>query len=321
MKLVFTICSNNYLSQAICLGDSLLEHNPYDNFVIVLVDRIEGIKSLRNRIKYELIEVEQIVGSRINELSKVYNIIELNTAVKPSVFKFFFQNEDVKSIIYLDPDILVYNSFQELYTKQKSFNFIMTPHITTPSDGSVAPSDIVFISGGVFNLGFISISRTEESLKILDWWENKLLNKGAKVNLFADLFYDQLWMNLIVSFSGSVFVERNLGYNMAPWNIHERKLSFCQGQYSVNDKYPLIFYHFSGFKYNREAFISVHTQNKISEREDIIKIYKDYRQKLTSAKYLEFSKVKCYYKTKKINKDNMIRSFLRRIVLKVLYRI
>lgn len=35
-KLAFTICSANYLAQAIALGDSLLQHNPGYTFVIGL---------------------------------------------------------------------------------------------------------------------------------------------------------------------------------------------------------------------------------------------------------------------------------------------
>jgi len=40
-KLAFTICSANYLAQAIALGDSLLQHNPSYTFVIGLVDEIK----------------------------------------------------------------------------------------------------------------------------------------------------------------------------------------------------------------------------------------------------------------------------------------
>ena len=59
-KLAFTICSANYLAQAIALGDSLLQHNPRYTFIIGLVDEISDHKSLPVQISYPLIPIKDI---------------------------------------------------------------------------------------------------------------------------------------------------------------------------------------------------------------------------------------------------------------------
>lgn len=130
-KLAFTICSANYLAQAIALGDSLLQHNPSYTFVIGLVDEINENKDLPVPITYPLIPIKDIEIPNFNGFCAQYNITELNTAVKPFYFSYLFdKNEAVQSIVYLDPDIFVYHSFELLEKHIASNQIILTPHIT-----------------------------------------------------------------------------------------------------------------------------------------------------------------------------------------------
>ena len=73
MNLVFTICSNNYLAQAISLGASLLRHNPDYIFKIGLVDRRNEMIQY-DQIPYELVEVEKIGISDFDDMFKRYSI-------------------------------------------------------------------------------------------------------------------------------------------------------------------------------------------------------------------------------------------------------
>jgi hypothetical protein len=109
MTLVFTLCSNNYLAQAINLGNSLLKYNPSYLFKIGLVDRKNNSIDY-SAVPYEIIEVENIGINDFEELYKKFNITELSTAVKPFYFHYFFLGGNaVTDVIYLDPDILVYS--------------------------------------------------------------------------------------------------------------------------------------------------------------------------------------------------------------------
>ena len=42
MKIAFTICSLNYFSQALSLGESLKKTNPQYEFIIGLVDKLDA---------------------------------------------------------------------------------------------------------------------------------------------------------------------------------------------------------------------------------------------------------------------------------------
>jgi hypothetical protein len=73
MVLVFTLCSNNYLAQAITLGNSLLVYNPDYIFKIGLVDRSSDTINYTN-IPFEIIEVESIGIKAFDDMFKRYNL-------------------------------------------------------------------------------------------------------------------------------------------------------------------------------------------------------------------------------------------------------
>ena len=246
MTLVFTLCSNNYLAQAITLGDSLLRHNPGYNYVIGLVDRKNSDIDY-SIIPYEILEVEKIGITTIEEMYRKYDLIELNTAVKPFYFKHFFINRNnLESIIYLDPDILVYAPFTELEADLRSSDIIITPHFTTPLNDDKLQTEEDFLNSGLYNLGFIAVKKTSEGLEMINWWAERLLNK-AYIDLSRGLFTDQIWINFVPLFFNKVKILKHPGYNMAYWNLHERRVSKKEKEYYVNKQYPLVFYHFSGF--------------------------------------------------------------------------
>jgi hypothetical protein len=312
-KLAFTICSANYLAQAIALGDSLLQHNPSYTFVIGLVDEINENKDLPVPITYPLIPIKDIEIPNFNGFCAQYNITELNTAVKPFYFSYLFdKNEAVQSIVYLDPDIFVYHSFELLEKHAASNQIILTPHITKPINDDKYPTETDFLNAGIYNLGFIALRRGNESLAFIDWWKDRLTHL-CKIDFEKGLFVDQLWLNFATLFYKEVFVLTNPGYNMAYWNLQERSLSKNEGGvYMVNSDYPLVFYHFSGYDLHKQYAISKY-QNRFdfSDRKDIMPLFNNYHQDVMSRGFDAFAAIPCKYI---INSEKKKPSFIKQLV-------
>jgi hypothetical protein len=147
---------------------------------------------------------------------------------------------------------------------------------------------------GVYNLGFIAVKRSHNSLTMLKWWETKLRHECI-VDLTRGLFVDQLWANLIPAYFDKVLIDKYPGYNMAHWNLHERSLSNTKNGYMVNNV-PLIFYHFSHYSPTRpEEIAAFHTRFDFNTRPDLVEIYQFYKEALLKAKYLELKKIRCHY--------------------------
>lgn len=289
MVTVFTLCSANYLAHAKALGDSLVEHNPDYHFVIGLVDRVPAELEASYWYPYDLIPVEKLNISGFDKMADDYNVVELNTAVKPFYIDYLYRRDaTIEAVIYLDPDILVFSSFDSLASKLKAYSIILTPH-SSSFDNSPANLDheITVLTVGLYNLGFIATSRGKTTFAFLDWWQ-KRVRHCCHYRPGSGVFVDQLWLNLAPLYFSEVYIEKDPGYNMSYWNHFERHLSRRNGRYVVNDVYDLVFYHFSGYNPSKPEMASSRGKVKItpfSERPDLKPIYDDYRIALSSKGY------------------------------------
>jgi hypothetical protein len=190
--------------------------------------------------------VEKLGLPGFRSLAFKYNILEFNTAVKPSFFKYLFDGGADKAI-YFDPDIYLFRPAELIYEALNSACVVLTPHLLspTPDPDHIYENDLLVT--GVFNLGFIAVSNTSQGRRFLDWWEERCLRFGFE-DLRCGLFVDQKWIIHAPCFFDSIHILRDVGCNVAYWNLHERSLSATQEGYAVNDCAPLVFFHFSGYK-------------------------------------------------------------------------
>ena len=304
MKVAFTICSNNYLAQAKTLGDSLKSTNPDYAFVIGLVDIFSDEIDYTFFQPYEIVPIDKIGIPDFEAMVDKYDITELNTAVKPYLFNFLFKrNEKVESVLYFDPDIYIYRGLDFLEGCLAENNIVVTPHFMTPIFDNFRLGEPDILNAGLYNLGFLGVARSTESQKFLDWWMIKLKDQ-CLIDLANGLFVDQLWVNFAPLYFEKVFILRHLGYNIAYWNLHERALTNRDNSYFVNTDFPLVFFHFSGFNFNNPQKISKH-QNRYNfeQRPDLVPVFEDYHQIVVSNKFMELSKIPCFYiKPKNSNK-------------------
>jgi hypothetical protein len=271
-----TIVSKNYFAYARTLYASFILHNPDAKFFVLLVDENNDDIALSQE-PFEVIEAFSLNIPGFKQAAFKFDIMELNTNVKPSFLKYLLHDRGVAKLIYLDPDILLYNELSEVYSQLSTFNIVITPHCISPINDNYRPAEQDFLLSGVYNLGFIGISNSQESYRFLDWWEQRCLKLG-----FAEprmgLFVDQKWINFAPCFFEGVSILKHPGYNMAYWNLHERAIENKNGQWIVNGEYPLVFYHFSGIACDDQQQISRHQDRfDLTNRPDLIDIFKEYR--------------------------------------------
>lgn len=301
-RVVFTICSNNYLAQALTLGESFKKHNENVRFVICLLDKKKNVENIIKDYDIEIIEIEDILKEKVYELSAMYDIVEFNTSVKPSIFKHFLNIENYGSAIYIDPDIVIFNSLDELFKMQESFDAIVTPHITSSTKNTFAPDEMCFIQTGIYNFGFASFTKSSQTLELLDWWEDKLFSGLCLDAPHRHLFTDQLWMNFTPAFVDKCLVLRHPGYNVAPWNLNERHLDFVDNKFVVNGK-PLYFFHFSSMKVENNGCLPYSTK-LMSEIPYLDKIFDIYKERILKNHIQELSQVVCAYETQPLGANN-----------------
>ncbi|MCT8340055.1 hypothetical protein MG296_08305 [Flavobacteriaceae bacterium TK19130] len=297
-EVAFTICSNNYLGQALALKESFLEHNPGFQFYIVLVD------TKHPNIDYDVVKparllpIADIETLDVPDLIERYYIIELNTSVKPTAFKYLTNlHPNATALYYLDPDLYFYNSVQALNDKLQTKTGLLTPHVLSPipRDG-LEPEENTFLRFGIYNLGFFAINpQREEAKRLLDWWEERVVKYGYD-RPTKGYFVDQLWMAQAPLFFKDIEVLDSYGYNMAPWNLHEREIITIQEDNIVlNDGNSLIFYHFSKLSEDPQAISREYNRYDFSDFPKLKKIYKEYMAHLKKVDYHSYKKIPIGY--------------------------
>lgn len=296
MITVLTICSANYLAHAKVLGNSLAQSSAECHFVIGLVDRVPAELPPDYWYPFELIPVEDLRIPKFEGMAWKYNIIELNTAVKPFFMEHLYKrNQNVSSVIYLDPDILVFGSFKSMLEKLRSCNILVTPHSCTYDNSLMnVRYEISMLCTGIYNLGFVATSRTETTFAFLKWWQERVRDHSYH-RPGSGVFTDQLWVTLAPLYFPGIEVETDPGYNMCYWNHFERRLSIEGGHYIVNGKHDLVFYHFSSYSPLKPDSVSSRPNEMVgsfAERPDLRSIYDDYRNRLMAAGYATVSSLK-----------------------------
>src|SRR5664279_5896315 len=124
MRIAFTICSNNYLAHSKILGKSLKKHEAGLKFYIFLCDK------KINEIDYTILADEiipiQDIEPQFDDLALKYNIVELNTCVKPAVFEYLFRDKNTSKALFFDPDIKIYSPISTLYDELETSTIILT---------------------------------------------------------------------------------------------------------------------------------------------------------------------------------------------------
>lgn len=296
--IAFTICSNNYLAQAITLAESLKKYEPNIIFKIGLVD----ILNYDTEINYDVIEIDKIgiPADIFKNLCDKYNIVELSTSVKPFYFEYLFHKfPEINQILYLDPDLFFFNNLNLIKDSLNNFSVVITPHILNPTKIEEIDWEFNLLKYGLYNFGFIGFARSNESFIILDWWKQRTIYYGFDNTLKA-MFTDQIWGTLMPLFFNNILIIKHFGLNVAYWNLHERNITFKNNYFFINEQYELVFYHFSSFDpLNNNQIAKNQNFPSIKINSAISKIYEIYTTSLLKNGYNFYSKKVCFYLTRK----------------------
>ncbi|MEI6265403.1 MAG: glycosyltransferase [Sphingobacteriia bacterium] len=291
MNIAFTICSKNYLAQAISLCNSVKENDPSLTFIIGLVDLISDSER-EDLNQYHILTTDELGFEEFKEMYYRYNIVELSTAVKPFYIKYFFKKYNASKVIFLDPDIIVYSSLDIIFKNLENYSFILTPHIVSPIYDNKKLNEQTFLFSGIFNLGFFAIKADKIGNDLLDWLTLRLTNECI-MDQTNGYFVDQKWMNLAICFFENYLIDKNIGLNVAHWNLHERYISVNEeNKYIVNNSERLIFFHFSSYKPELSEKIAT-WQNRFdfNTRPDLKIIFEKYHKELLRNNYIYYSKM------------------------------
>jgi glycosyltransferase involved in cell wall biosynthesis/SAM-dependent methyltransferase len=278
-----SIIARNYLPAARVLATSFLTHHPAGRmFVLVLDDPLRELDSGSEPFEVLHLSDLAIEPSELHHMAASYSVMEFATAVKPWLLHSLLQRS-AQSVLYLDPDIQVFHSLDELSRLAEGHGMVLTPHVTAPMPrDQKMTSETSILASGIYNLGFIGVSH--DAAAFLQFWMQRL-RRECIVDPGNMRFVDQRWVDFVPGmFDCKIF--RDPTCNVAYWNLDHRDLRFNGQSYEI-DGVPLKFFHFSGYSPRARHLLSKHqtTENPrilLSERPVVRQICDEYGDLLIS---------------------------------------
>ena len=259
----FTIATRSYLPYVRVLMRSVKSFHPEFHLICVLVDEQDSLTTDEPDTEWATVTAVELDLPGFDDMTWRYDATELCTALKPMFMRWLLHNTAVDHVYYLDPDIRL---FAPMSVAQDILRhgapMILTPHIMEPLKGSAKPDTHTILKSGTFNLGFAAIARHAESSAFVDWWAERL-RTDAVVDFAANQFTDQRWCDVAPSFVAGLVILRHAGYNVAYWNLPQRRLHRdASDRWLANDE-PLVLFHFSGVDPERPRMVSKY-QDRLS---------------------------------------------------------
>jgi SAM-dependent methyltransferase len=253
--IVFTICSKNFFGYALSLRAFLEAHDSSLTFYVALCDSPDDFDSAQ--FPFRVISIDQLGIPNFEIMRAQYNITELNTSIKPFMFSYLFDRHPGQAIVYLDPDIMAMSPFEELIERLNGgANCVLTPHLLEPAEFAEM-DDGKFLVYGIYNLGFCAFRDTPQVRRVISWWGRRL-ESHCIIDLEHGLFVDQKWADLLPAYIDNTSILRHPGYNVAYWNLSQRRVRLVGDTWMVNGQ-PLRFFHFSGNKIEDPRVFSRHS--------------------------------------------------------------
>ena len=169
--------------------------------------------------------------------------IEYYFTCTPSLIRYGFRlAPEAQFMTYLDADLWFFSAPDALYQRAKNAAAIIIPH-------RFPPEHYERTRFGIFNVGWVTFRRDEEGLRLLEWWRKRCLEWCFdRVDEENDRFADQRYLDRFPELSTKVYIVVHKGANLAPWNMGGYQLSERDSTILIDDRDPLIFFHFHGLK-------------------------------------------------------------------------
>lgn len=249
-----TVVAQNYLPQALALYASVKQQEPDMELVVLVVDA-DRPDVAEGRPGLSVMSVKEIGLSQreVLNMAAIYDVVEFSTSVKPQFFLSLLATYD--QVTYLDPDTYVVSPLKELAGLVAEHGVVLTPHFLEPIPPEVQHvTEVHSLTVGIHNLGFASFGH--KGVPFLEWWAAHL-SRECLIYPLLGIFVDQKWTDIGANLFQAHSL-RHYGYNVGPWNLHERAFSDVDGKLQllhVSQELRLV--HFSGFNPQDPDAISI----------------------------------------------------------------
>jgi hypothetical protein len=252
---ICTLFDHRYLSRGLCMIKSARHHGfAGDIWVLCLSDECERqlkVMALTGVRTVTLGQLEDHIPC-LREAKANRSILEYYFTCMAALHTWLFETQpDIDGTMYVDSDIQFFASPEIVFDAIGDAPVAITPHNFTPPMRSLERC-------GIFNAGWTAFRRTQEGLSCLKWWLDSSLD-WCYDRVENGRYANQAYLDQFPVIAPGTRVLRQKGYNCAPWNIGNYRMTQRDGRLWVDDE-PLVFFHFHGMKRRFGLFQILHQE-------------------------------------------------------------
>ena len=292
-----TLFNVNYLPRGLNLYHSLMKVSKNFRLFIFAFDDLtyQYLKDLKLK-KVVLISLKEFEDKKLKKVKKTRTKTEYFWTCTGSTILFLFRKYKLRSCTYLDADLYFYRDPKILIEESNKSSCIISKHNYSERYDQTKTS-------GIYCVQFMFFKNNLIGNKILQDWRKKCINWCF--NRFENgKFGDQKYLDKWPKKYNNIYVLKNLGGGVAPWNVQQYDLlNNFKFQIKKNKKlkFDLVFYHFHNLKFmnNNITYIGGYRIDKEIKE----KIYNPYLKKVINIH-------KIIKKNKKFNNINLNENYL-----------
>lgn len=233
----------NYTPHARSLAESLLRVSPESELFTFCMDD-ESYDNLTNNKPQNVTPIHfsklESAFTRLLEAKNNRTRVEYFYTCSPAICNYILNHIDgINEVTYLDADLFFFSSPEPIFEELQNASVGIIEH----KFSFFTKRNMVY---GKFNVGWLTFRKDKNGLECLNSWTNNCI-EWCYQRLEGDKYADQKYLDYWQRDFEGVYIIKNIGANLAIWNISNYKISFKNNKLYVNEK-ELIFYHFANFK-------------------------------------------------------------------------
>jgi hypothetical protein len=248
-----SIASNRRMALVRAAARSLAVHHPEVPFFTLQADAPHpAIDPARE--PFHLVPFAELHYAARLWLHFGYSEMELSYALTPFFLRHLLA-AGFDAVLFLKQETMVLERLDPLFELLAQHSVLLTPHLLEPPRGRGARQrERNVLRAGVFNGGVAAVRRTDESLALLGWWEQKCARDCA-LDVDNGLHYEQRWLDFFPSLAPGLGIVRDPGVNVGHWNLRERRIEISGGRLLACGR-PCRIFRFSGYDPARPDIVS-----------------------------------------------------------------
>lgn len=275
-----TLFDSNYLSYGLAMYKSLKKNCPdFHLYIFAFDEKCErDLKDLALE-NVTVISLKDFEDEELLRIKPSRNKGEYCWTCTPSSVLHVLKNFPVASCTYLDADLYFFVDPTILIEELDKKSVSIIEHRYTPKYNQSVDS-------GKYCVQFMTFKNDEKGLEVLKWWRERCIEwcyGRVEDGKFGDQKYLDDWTHRF----DCIYEIQNLGAGVAPWNVQQYNFTEENGEiFGVEKKsgdiFPLIFFHFHGFKVLNEKQVKLTGAYKITNNVRNL-IYKKYCTQMVAA--------------------------------------